>query len=1542
MTNVKTNVLLALGSLAITCSMATAQDARQILDASDVQGGLVVVVGCDDPTLLAELRASESYLVHGLDRDPERVAVSRNLLREKGLYGPVTVSQWNGAQLPFVDSVVNLVVARSGYQVSDGEIRRVLAPGGALIACRSPASHLQTYKKPWPADLDEWSHYLYDASNNAVSRDTTVGPPSGLRWTCGPEFARSHEHFASMSAMVSAGGRIFYIIDEGPVSSVYLPSRWKLVARDAFSGVLLWKRSIANWEARLRGFRSGPPEIGRRLVADDERLFVSLGYGEPVTVLDAATGNRLATLAGTGGARELLLEDDVLYVLADDMTTAQHNERRDRINREFLQTSPELVIWQRLSRGAFPMYGTQQVVATETGSGKLLWKSEFKAPGEIMPTTMAVNDGGVCLQTVSHVVCLNAVEGKELWRRKRAVARSRYSWSTPTLVIHDGVVLSLDRAENDSADDSPPSQGSKWLMNSGMKELHQDAQLVALSLDDSKELWRAAYSENYNTPGDVFVIDGVVWIGNLRRGVDPGFTQGRDLHTGKITTTIPPQKAWGHHRCYRNKATVNWLMVGRGGIQFIDPGDGTVRGNSWVRGTCQYGVMPANGLVYAPQHSCACQPEELLTGLNALSPQSSAGEGPPPLEKGPAYRATLGVDAHAPARSLQRGHDWPTYRGDVRRSGYQDLNPPVKPGVVWTARLTSPITAPVVADGLVFVVETDRHTLHALSAAEGESVWTFIADGRIDSPPTVAGGRCLFGTRSGFVYCLRASDGALVWRFRAAPQDRRLFAYEQLESAWPVHGSVLVDDRLTPGVQTAYFAAGRSARIDGGIRLYALRVQTGELLHQADVSVPGGRGANVIRQSVLPDILSIQQNAVWMRGLGVDKNLVPVEDVPHLFAPRGLLDDTWWHRTYWLYGTAVGGGYSHWPAAGNAVPAGRLLVFDGGESIYGYGRMTYRLGDGHVRPQATNDYKLFAEVLTPKPRIREDARGETRQVAQRREIRWATHLPFVAQSIVLTPDALLVAGGTSLPDAAQRDSPGILRIASRQDGAKREDCPLPAAPVLDGMALTDSGVFVSMTNGSVACLRSSEKTAERSKAEKPSLHERKQPNVLFIAVDDLNDWVGCLGGHPQAKTPNIDRLAQQGVLFERAYCAAPLCNPSRTSTMTGLRPSTTGIYGNLGWFRDIPKYEAWETIPQSFRKHGYIAWAGGKIYHQSHGKFSDPIAWDRQYSTQMGTPPPPEANRYRHGMRELFSNKILARLVDWEPIEQPAEQTDDWQTAEKAAQFLRQEHDKPFFLACGIYHPHLPWYVPQKYFDMYPLESVELPVRKDDDLDDVPPVGLRMVGEAFQIIKRQGRWREAVQGRLASGSFADACVGRVLGALEKSEHRDNTIVVLWGDHGYDIGEKKFAKSALWEQTSRTPLIICAPGVSKSGGRCRRPVSLVDLYPTLIELCGLPVRNDLDGRSLAPLVRNPEAAWPYPAIITHSPWWHGPNHAIRSQRYHYIRYSDGGEELYDMSNDPHQWKNLAGAPENSKIKDDLVKWLPKVNAKHFRPETLKNR
>ena len=456
-----------------------------------------------------------------------------------------------------------------------------------------------------------------------------------------------------------------------------------------------------------------------------------------------------------------------------------------------------------------------------------------------------------------------------------------------------------------------------------------------------------------------------------------------------------------------------------------------------------------------------------------------------------------------------------------------------------------------------------------------------------------------------------------------------------------------------------------------------------------------------------------------------------------------------------------------------------------------------------------------------------------------------------------------------------------------------------------------------------------------------------RPNVLFIAVDDLNDWVGCLGGHPQAKTPNIDRLASRGVLFEQAYCSAPLCNPSRMATMTGLRASTIDIWNNEGrydrskaisWFRDKPKFKDWVTIPQCFRQHGYTAVTGGKIFHQPHGKFSDPVSWDHQYSTKHGTPFP-RNGRLLHGMSDKMAHEYYQDWADWQPLDIPEKETADWKTAEGAAAFLRRDHDKPFFLACGIFRPHLRWYAPQKYFDMHPLEAIELPAYFENDLDDVPPTGRRQNSggsQAFGVIKERGEWEKAVQGYLASCSFADACVGVVLDALERSEHAENTIVVLCGDHGFHVGEKdRISKLTLWEQGSKTPLIISAPDLATTQGkRCKQPVSLVDLYPTLVDLCGLPERDGLDGRSIAPLLRKPETEWEYPAVISLR-----GDHAVRSQHWHYIRYADGSEELYDNFGDPYQWDNLANHAQFADAKTQLRKWLPQKAQKTQDPRVV---
>ncbi len=423
--------------------------------------------------------------------------------------------------------------------------------------------------------------------------------------------------------------------------------------------------------------------------------------------------------------------------------------------------------------------------------------------------------------------------------------------------------------------------------------------------------------------------------------------------------------------------------------------------------------------------------------------------------------------------------------------------------------------------------------------------------------------------------------------------------------------------------------------------------------------------------------------------------------------------------------------------------------------------------------------------------------------------------------------------------------------------------------------------------------------------------EAKKYNVLFIAVDDLNDWIGPYGGYKGVSTPNIDKLAAEGVVFKKAYCAAPACNPSRTSLLTGIRPSTSGVYHNSQPWRPVLRDAV--TLPQHFTANGYKVKGAGKIFHNS---YNDPDSWPVYFPVPK-SPVPQGAPVYGKAH------------FDWSPVGEPDEHMGDYLVVDQGITFLQEEHDKPFFLAIGLTRPHLPWYVPQKYFDQYPLDKIVLPNVPDNDLEDVPRAGIDMAkpeGDHKFVVENK-QWEKAVQGYLASISFADAQIGRLLDGLRQSKYAENTVIVFFGDHGWHLGEKKhWRKFALWEEAARVPFIVSAPGAAR-GKESVRTVNLLDIYPTLVELCGLSPVKALEGNSLKSLLSNPEAGWNRPSVTTHGK----DNHAVRSERYRYIRYADGSEELYDHEADPGEYKNLASDRKFAAVKNELKKWLPVVNA-----------
>ena len=1057
--------------------------AQQILSATGVRGGLIVQLGCGEGRLIGTLGQGDPLLVQGLDTRAENVQRAREHLRNIGLCGAVSVNQFDGKRLPYVDNLVNLIISEDRPTVSMDEVMRVLAPEGVAYI-KSGEQWIKTVKAR-PGEIDEWTHFLHDATNNAVSADSVVGPPNQLQWVGGPKWARSHDHLASVSAVVSSGGRLFYIVDEAPTAAVVLQPQWNLVARDAFNGVILWKRPIPKWQFHLRGFRSGPSDLCRRLVAADDRVYVTLGNDAPLSALDAATGKTVMDYQGTDGTLEVVYRNGTLFVVAGDFETQLDAAKAKRRGGHPGLTD---VRSQRPAYSEVPP--AKRLLAIEAGSGRLLWSKADADTVELMPSTLAVGDRGVFVQNADEIFCLDAGNGNLIWRTERTLSRNRPTWSAPTLVVYGDVILSADRAvaqrKTPAEDDSRKVQ---WIVASGGGQAPR-GELIAFSADTGERLWSCPCREGYNAPVDVLVADGLVWSGDLVAAKDPGITVGRDPKTGEIKRTRPKDSKFftigmAHHRCYRNKATSRYLVLGRAGAEFVDLSTGQSVPNHWARGACQYGVMPCNGLLYAPPDSCACFITAKLSGFKCLAPKrkgtlaTTSDENR--LQRGPAYDQ---IATNEPPS--QDPNDWPTYRHDLLRSGCTPTTVSVGLQSAWQTKLGGKLSSVVVAEGKLFVAQIDAHTVHALQLDSGRPAWSFTAAARVDSPPTFWQGRVLFGSADGWVYCLRATDGALVWRFRAAPEDLQIVAYGQLESAWPVPGSVLVRDGIV------YCAAGRSSYLEGGIRLCRLDAKTGQMLSETPVDhrdpQTGHQRKGVVRLTAmpgaLPDILSGDEQSVYLRHLRFDlTGKRQPANVPHLFSAAGFRDDTWWHRTYWQLGTTMGTDYGGWPQVGNRVPAGRLLAYDK-SSVFGFGRNHYihhgaHVGiDGatifHFREKLDDSwrfthYQLFAMDRNPPS----EAQGQAKPPKQ---YRWTLQLPILVRGMVLAQDTLFVAG---LPDLLKANDPaaawngqqgGTLLAVAGADGKQLAEFPLQSPPVFDGMVAAAGRLYLATTDGSVLCL----------------------------------------------------------------------------------------------------------------------------------------------------------------------------------------------------------------------------------------------------------------------------------------------------------------------------------------------------------------------------------------------------------------------------------------------------------------------------------------
>ena len=444
-----------------------------------------------------------------------------------------------------------------------------------------------------------------------------------------------------------------------------------------------------------------------------------------------------------------------------------------------------------------------------------------------------------------------------------------------------------------------------------------------------------------------------------------------------------------------------------------------------------------------------------------------------------------------------------------------------------------------------------------------------------------------------------------------------------------------------------------------------------------------------------------------------------------------------------------------------------------------------------------------------------------------------------------------------------------------------------------------------------------------------------KPNVLFIVIDDLNDWVGCLDGHPQARTPNIDRLAKRGTLFVNAHCQGPICGPSRASLLSGYYPHVTGVYqqpAGKAMEKDKTFFHG-QMVSHYFADHGYRTLAVGKITHGYPAK----LAFDSYGGKFAGSGPKPSGGRRFN--YHLPNVPWTGTQTDWGAFPDREEEMSDHKSADWAVERLAEESKQPFFLAVGFVRPHVPFYVPQKWFDLFPLDDVQLPPVRNDDLLDVPEISRRIhelpkyPGLAFLQKNDNEQFRKCVQAYLACVAFVDHQVGRVLDALDKGPHAADTVVVLFSDHGYHLGEKdRVSKHSLWEESARVPLVV-APAKSqgeqfgKAGQLCSKPVGLIDLYPTMLQMCGLPAKKSNQGDSLVPLLKNPSANWRFSTLTTYA----RGNHTLRSERYRYLRFEDGSEELYDHAEDPNEWTNLATRLKYAKLLKQFRKELPAKEA-----------
>jgi len=1085
-TSVVLRIVSVLGILLATsvpAALAGPEDeAQQIASLAGFHGGLVVHVGCGDGHLTAALRLAENCVVQGLETDAGRVERARAAIRALGVYGPVSVIQWNGKKLPYVDNLATLVVCENPDVVPPDELTRVLRPHGAAALKRDGTWTVTV--KPQVQGTDQWEQHYHGADNNAVAQDAVVGPPRRYQWRGEPQWQRSHLAMPSINSMVSTKGRLFTVEDLGSAEHPALPGKQALVARDAFNGVVLWRVMFSDWHPIYIRNKEMPVQIQRRLAAVGDVVYCTPGYSAPITVFDAATGAVIKKHARTAGTMEFVHDRGILYVVTGDQSdiSAVHAD----LSRSALKNS-------MFRRGAYgptirrPADPKNDILAIDADSGSEIWRLSGTSTKGYQGATLGTIGDRVVFAAATELVCLDRATGNAVWR-------------VPAPIVLKG----------------PPGIAVSLVLSDRAAYLADSTQLRAFRLADGKALWSTPATINHHKAPDVFLANGLVWaaaysastgrpapkLGLTRMGVN-----GFDPESGKLVkqldqTMVGPM---GHDRCYRNRITTRYYInTATGGSDFLDLRSSKELPNPWIRSTCGIGPLPCNGLYYVGPPSCACCNSVMLNGMNALAAEPGFTRSDQPINVG--TKATLEKGAafseisNLKSQTADSADDWPTYRHDNARTGTTKSKVPAVLGRRWETKLGTRASAPVIAAGMVFAADVDGHTVCAMSATDGKILWRFSTEGRVDSPPTYYQGLLLFGARDGSAYCLRAADGALAWRF--SPLERRLIcAYGQPESAWPMCGSILIRDGV------AYCAAGRNSFTDGGIFLYGLDPRSGKVVHQKRMYGPYGENGfpiqnrHVVRgmsiEGFKGDIFLAGEKLLYLRHQAFKPDLSPVAlgDVTelHLITSHGFLEAIPQHRSFWTIDTKL-----HYDIpTGLGGIHGDILVIDGSRfyEVRGYapGRTAWfdpRTG-GYTLYAGTYGKSVKRPARAPagtgkrgaKRAAARQGKGKRRRARNRgpsnvapSQKRWSSAIPLTGKAIVLADDVLFVAGTPvvfpqhDLAKAYEGRMGGILWAASASTGEKLAQYTLDAPPAWDSLAAANGMLFLSLADGRVVCM----------------------------------------------------------------------------------------------------------------------------------------------------------------------------------------------------------------------------------------------------------------------------------------------------------------------------------------------------------------------------------------------------------------------------------------------------------------------------------------